>query len=118
MKFIAYLTGEGAGCDYTIDCNSTMIRLKSNNLSDAQDELANIILGDWIEEAQDYEGGYYSPRISRATLFGVSIEKNIPVKDWYNETYERIKKAKEKAKEDEEIREYARLRAKYEGWRQ
>lgn len=105
-KFYLHMKGPGYGCDYTIGCNNLLVPLKANNSDDAKDE-ASVILKDY--------GAYWSrePRVDTACLIEATnvLDMNVLI------TRKTIREAEQLAakqkKEAEELKEFARLKAKF-----
>jgi hypothetical protein len=100
MKFIAFLRQEG-GCDYTIDCGATLVELKSNTVEAATEELKKLIKEEYVDDN----------KLLEATIFGVELTVEIPLKEWYK----KINKGRERSAREEGQRElYERLKRKYD----
>lgn len=108
--FIAYLQGEGEGCDYTIGCNQELIILKAIKWKDAFEELKKIVIG---SKDDSYEDGYNEPKIKEARLFKVQHEYSVPVEEWYKEAEGKIKNEEKIVKDTIEKEEYERLKSKF-----
>ncbi len=79
--FIVLLTGEGDGCDYSIDCNKTFDTLKAETWDDARIEVSKICRK------------YSSPCISKAQILEVNKSEDFDIIGFKKE---RRKKREEK----------------------
>ena len=114
-KFIAYVTQEGEGCDYTIDCAKTLWYLKSNSKQNAIIELKKIIIGQWDSDEEGYDEGYWDEfQLEKVILFEISSEEKVPIEEWYSDAIEFAHQERGKSKERAEKRELQRLKEKYE----
>ena len=92
--FIAYVKQTGEGCDYTIDCGKTLWKLEARTRSEALEELKRKVIGKWLPEYKEYEGGCWGDsELACLTLFEIVDEEEIPLKQWYSDA----KDFKEKA---------------------
>ena len=113
--FIAHLIQAGEGCDYTIACGESLIKLKAKTEEGAIQELKNKIIGTWDQEEGDYEEGYHDDsELEKVTLYEVSNEITIPVEEWYEEAEKYKKEAEDKMENEAEKAEYERLKAKFD----
>ena len=100
MKYVALLTGEGYGCDYTIGCN------KKFEVFEAADESAALKK---CKELWEYCGGANGePRVEKIELYAIAGTVSVPLKRWNlmgEEEYEReqaeeeLRKVEARAKE-------------------
>jgi len=112
-KFIAYVKQEMQGCDYTIACGQTIWKLKSTSKEDAIEELRKMIIGEYVP-GDGYEEGYWGEsKLSEVILFEVKEELPIDVNQWYREALKFKNDEENKAKNDDERKEYERLKSKY-----
>ena len=105
MKYKAYLTQEGEGCDYTIGCAQTVIDIHANNIGDAKQKLIEII-------EEDYNCFEYS--LSGAEIYECNQIHIMPIKEIYNEIDAKEMEREQKRIEEEELKQYLKLKEKFE----
>lgn len=120
MRYIAHVVQEGEGCDYMISCGETVWELEAENENEALIELKERIIGVWDADFYMYHGGYWDEdELESVTLFEVSKEISLPIKQLYNEATQYEKNQIAAKTQDKERKEYerlkARLKAKFEG---
>lgn len=100
MNYYAYLKQKGEGCDYTIGCGNTLIRIEANSDKEAISKLSEI-----IEERYSDD-----PELSNVSLFRDKIDFD------FRSLKEDIKAKKRKAKSDREhikdLEDFERLKNK------
>ena len=103
MKYVALLTGQGEGCDYTIGCNKNFVVFEAESPEHA--------LLFCRQEWEDNGGANASPEIKEIELFQIWETFNVPVSEWAAE--EKINKDNRVLKELEELeRKASVLRSK------
>jgi len=112
--FIAYLKQKSYGCDYTIDCGSTLIELSATAKEKAIEELKELIVGEYSDGERN-EGYWEESALKSVCFYEVSLAENMPVSQWYAEAIESDKLQEEKKVKNEEYAEYERLKNKFEG---
>ena len=116
-RFVAYLVGEGGGCDYTIGCNTRMAVLPEHitTMQAALDHVSRYDADDDYDASQF--GCYHEPAIERIEVLRV-IDHVVVLPN----AFERAQEAGEAAAmtQDQDARDpedYARLYRKFEGQR-
>ncbi len=104
MKYIAILKQEAEGCDYTINCGTQVISLKSTDSDGARDELINLIYDEYIGETS----------LEDATILEVYSEVFLDLPNIYSSWQNHKEQQKLSEKELLEKAEYERLKKKYE----
>jgi len=120
--WIAYVV-EDNGCDYTLACGHIAYALKSVTQEEAWEEIYSILYHDHNDENDEGEGLDESRerKLSHVILLEVTKIKRVleEMRDIHKEKQEAIRKGKaildEINKQQNEIAELARLKAKYEG---
>lgn len=117
--FIAYIKQKGEGCDYTIGCAQTILRLSAQTRYEAIEELRQKVIGEWLPQEYRYpyyENGFWGEReLDNVILFEISRETEIPLDTWYTHAIARADTQKGKEAEGAERLEFERLRTKFEG---
>ena len=117
--YAVILKEKADGCDYTIGCGMTMIRLQALTPEDALKEAKVVVQGTPNDEEKygfvddflvDNESG--GQRLEFAKL--VKIECDLPITDWYHEVMDKSYALGRKAQLENEQAEYQRLKAKFE----
>jgi hypothetical protein len=83
--FIALITQDREGCDYTIACGKNWIELEANNKDDAIEELKKCVIG-ILDDNLYYgcDGGFWGEKkLSEVILLEVSNKTSIPIANWY-----------------------------------
>ncbi len=112
--YIAYLVEEGEGCDYTIACGETVLKLKATTRDEAIKELRQEIIGEW--NGDEYEGGYGpDQRLEHVEFFEVVDKELMPISVWYSDADAFRKKQANGMAEESEKAEYDRLKIKFGG---
>lgn len=113
--FIAYVNQTDGGCGYTIACGKVLWKLNAKTKEDAYKELKEQVMGKWNEDEGCWDDGYWyeESEISEITLYEVNDSENIHVRDWYKEGYQKIENWDNKSKEDEERKQYEKLKKKF-----
>lgn len=101
MNYLAILYQDN-GCDYTIGCGYLPHKFKADNMKDAEEALKL-----WCEKEHNIEN------IDNIVLFEVSDESSIPVGRWRQEKINFLQRELDYEKEQEEKREYERLKKKF-----
>lgn len=101
-KFIAVLHQDG-GCDYTIECGTTVIELSSVELWSAEDELSKLI-------EEEFTG---DRKIHEATIYEISDEYEVDLAEVYRNIANRKKSKKDAEQEAKDREEFERLRKKF-----
>lgn len=104
MKYKAYLTQEGEGCDYTIGCARTVIDIDAPNMEDAKIKLMDII-------QEDYRG---DSKLKSCDLFEINHIYSFNTKELYASFDAMDNFKKEKSQEDKDREEYERLKIRFE----
>lgn len=114
--YIAYITQQADGCDYSIGCGQDMLELKALTYSDAITELKQEIIGKWDPEEGEYDEGYWGDRkIKAIRLIEVSdIDQELPIQEWYDKAQNDTNLQRNKKKTKAERKEYERLKALYD----
>lgn len=116
--FVAHVKQAREGCDYTIACGETLWELEATTRVGAIEELRERILGEWLPEYGEYEGGCWDEwgegDLGKVELIEVAKRELLPVETWYSKAKEAAKQEKVKATQQAERREYERLKGKYE----
>jgi hypothetical protein len=103
-KYKAYLKQYGDGCDYSIGCGIRVIDIEANNTGEAAGKLALIIMNQYCDEMNE---------ISEAQLYEVSETHDIPVDFIYKKQSEIEENKKKRQIEEQERKEFERLKSKY-----
>jgi len=94
------------GCDYTIACGQKLVVLKATDQESAKKESIKVI---------DYHDGFSdSETISSAKIYEVIDEIDINIKDIIEQRNVEAREIEAKRKEAKEMREYERLKNKFE----
>ena len=120
--WIAYVV-EDNGCDYTLACGHIAYALKSVTQEEAWEEIYSILYHDHNDEKDEGEGLDESSerQLSHVILLQVTKIKRVldEMRDTHKEKQDAIRNGKavldEINKQQNEIAELARLKAKYEG---
>jgi hypothetical protein len=102
--YYLYILGEGDGCDYTIGCNSTLIKLESDSYEDAEIEAAE----EFIES-----GGHYG-NIPYRQMIIFKEASILPIELWRDSLEEQQRFLEEGRIRKAELAELERLKKKYE----
>ena len=121
-RWVAYIV-EDNGCDYTLACGHIAYALKSVTQEEAWEEIYSILYHDHNDDEDEGEGLDESRerQLSHVILLEVHKIKRVldEMRDIHKEKQEAIRKGKaildEINKQQNEIAELARLKAKYEG---
>lgn len=105
MIYKAYLIQQGEGCDYTIGCAQTVIKIEATNLDEAKAKLKEIIL----EEYNDDE-----TQLEKVELYEIATLTEINIKQIYKKAKDIENEEAEKEKEAEEKELLKKLKQKYE----
>ncbi len=116
--WVAYIVQDN-GCDYTLACGHIAYVLKAVEAEDAWEEIYNILYNDGYEE--DHYGLDESRDIRLSHVVLLEVSRVVDVLEEMRDTHkdrqviENIKQAKLQQEEEQqrELREYARLHAKY-----
>ena len=109
VKFFAYCSGQGEGCDYTRGCNTTMYALEATTREEADEEIYQL----WISES---DGGFTHFFLIDAQGLTIIDEKLLDVR-LKKETAEAKEAARLEAvrvREESDLVEYERLKSKFE----
>ena len=104
-SYLLYMVGAGDGCDYTIGCNTRLLKLESKDYLEAQREATAIILENYSSEEN---------RLSHAEVMHVSFSKDLNLNYIYHQKKLTEDLEKQKQTETEEKKLLAQLKAKYE----
>lgn len=100
MIYYAYLKQLGEGCDYTIGCAQTLIKINANSDDEARQKLKEQI-------KENYTGEY---ELESALLFNSKIDFNL------GEVYTEIKRSKQEEKDKlqhiKDMEDFEKLRKK------
>ncbi len=99
--FYALLTGEGEGCDYTIECDRTFKKLKATTWEEARAEVGKLC------------GEYSEPSIAKAMILQVENREEFDAKGWYKKRKEDLKVAKDKEDEVKRKELYEKLKKEF-----
>lgn len=100
MKYYAYLTQEGEGCDYTIGCGNTLITLNAENDKAAKEKLKEIIIEDYSHD----------PILENVILFKETIDFDL--KSVYDEVKSKKEAEKKSRQHIKDMEEFERLKRK------
>lgn len=116
--FLAYVKQAREGCDYTIACGETLWELEAATRSEAIDELKRMVLGEWVPEDGEYEGGCWDEwgegDLGKVELIEVERRELLPIEIWYSKAKGKIEQGKVDVTQQAERMEYKRLKAKYD----
>ncbi|MEX3983812.1 hypothetical protein AB4Y45_33040 [Paraburkholderia sp. EG287A] len=73
--FLAHIKQDGEGCDYTLACGETTVKLKAATMADAQEEVRQMLTNTYTFKDER--------RLQTATIYEVSDTFTVPVDDWY-----------------------------------
>lgn len=104
-KYKAYIKQEGEGCDYTIGCARNVITLQANSMSEAIEQFVEL-----LKESYSYD----ESRLRSAEIYEISDIYKFDLKKLYSEIDADEEDIKFMQKELEELKEYERLKNKYE----
>jgi hypothetical protein len=102
--YIAYLVQDCEGCDYTIGCAQTVIRLDATELRKAVEELTKEIKMNYTGDRQ----------LSSAELYEVGQVIDIDLDSLYKEIELADQEQEISDREEQERKEYERLKTKFE----
>jgi hypothetical protein len=110
VKFFAYCSGAGEGCDYTRGCNTAMYALKAQTREEADEEIYRL----WQSES---DGGFTYFFLIDAAGLTVIDEKPLEARLKREQAEAKAQAMLDELREDEERdrAEYERLKSKFEG---
>lgn len=106
MRYVAKLH-QPHGCDYTIECGTKIVELKSSTVEEALHEVRKIVIG--VDE-DDPEYNIYGLgcrgeyQLDSVRLYEVTQSIDIPIAVWYEQGYrflesQRVERARRKKRE-------------------
>jgi len=101
MKYYAYLKQKGEGCDYTIGCGNTLIKLNAKNDSEAKEKLKETII-------EEYSGS--ESMLEKVILFKETIDFDL--KSVYDDLESKKESEKTKRQHIKDMEEFEKLRKK------
>ncbi len=112
IVFVAHALQQGEGCGWTIGCGQILWKLKATTKTEAVEELKCRVLGEWLPEDGEYEGG--CEELRKLTLFEVADKEEISLDKLYAEGADYIRQAEVRAKEEKDRADYERLKRKFD----
>lgn len=118
-NFLILTTGNGRGCDYTLDCNKTWHFVQANSIAEAMKNLADEMWGKLDDYGGDYENHWYRHNETYHTFQFLEVGdlRTISAAELVAEHYKSaMKAARAKAEEEREANEraeYERLQKKF-----
>ena len=103
MKYFAYLTQAGEGCDYTIACGKKMVALEAQSMPQAEEEMEFLMRLEYYDETA----------LESAKILEVSDLVDIDVDAIYNKIEEEYINKKEAADLIDRRNEYERLKKEF-----
>ena len=118
--YIGYVNETDRGCDYTIACGKKLLILESETYEGAVQELKEFVLGTFDPNDRADCGGWSrwsmsTYRFVSVTLYEVSPSHvfEMPINQWYDVAQQMAETAKRKLAEDDERKEFERLKTKF-----
>ena len=104
-RYAIFVTQQGGGCDYTIGCGMDLIEIGDFDDDDQAQKAARKRI---FSEDDPFED---DRELEFATL--VTINRPLPVEDWYKERSKELEGEQLKAEREKELAQLAKLKAKY-----
>ena len=104
-QYLAYLTQDGGGCDYTIACGKKLITIEAETMDEAQEKLEE-------EIRECYSGREY--RLELVELYEVASERLIDIQNIYAKIDGIREESRLDAIKQSELAQLEQLKKKYE----
>tara|TARA_R110000796_G_scaffold162503_1_gene279271 strand:- start:12539 stop:12898 length:360 start_codon:yes stop_codon:yes gene_type:complete len=116
-NFIVHIEQAAEGCDYTIGCGNSLVKLYAEDITQAHERFISMLSPDFDDDDVDWTdnyGCYYGEMaLANATIYEVTNNHKVDVKSIYD-NLELLKELVVRLKTEEvEKKEFERLKEKY-----